>query len=41
MNAHDPGQDYGRTEFAVTNRFLILGDVNLPYAISFAPILCL
>jgi hypothetical protein len=37
MNAHDPGQDYGRTDFAVTNRFLILGDVNLPYAISFAP----
>ncbi len=37
MNAHDPGQDYGRTDFAVTNRFLILGDVNLPYAVSFAP----
>jgi len=37
MNAHDPGQDYGRTEFAVTNRFLILGDVNLPYQISLAP----
>ncbi|MGH9616151.1 MAG: carboxypeptidase regulatory-like domain-containing protein [Acidobacteriaceae bacterium] len=37
MNAHDPGQDYGRTDFAVTNRFLILGDVDLPYAISFAP----
>ncbi|MGC2656894.1 MAG: carboxypeptidase-like regulatory domain-containing protein [Bryobacteraceae bacterium] len=37
MNAHDPGQDYGRTDFAVTNRFLILGDVNLPYQVSFAP----
>ncbi len=37
MNAHDPGQDYGPTEFAVKNRFLILGDVTLPYAFSFAP----
>ena len=37
MNAHDPGQDYARMEFAVTNRFLILGDVNLPYQISLAP----
>lgn len=37
MNAHDPGQDYGRTDFAVTNRFLILGDINLPYQFSFAP----
>ncbi|MES2222731.1 MAG: carboxypeptidase-like regulatory domain-containing protein [Acidobacteriota bacterium] len=37
MNAHDPGQDYGRTDFAVTNRFLILGDVTLPYQFSFAP----
>ena len=37
MNAHDPGQDYGPTDFAVKNRFLILGDVTLPYAFSFAP----
>ncbi|MHB1673735.1 MAG: TonB-dependent receptor [Acidobacteriaceae bacterium] len=36
-NASDPGQDYGPTTFDVHNRFLILGDVNLPYAISFAP----
>jgi hypothetical protein len=37
MNAHDPGQDYGRTDFAVTNRFLLLGNVNLPYAFSLSP----
>ena len=36
-NASDPGQDYGPTTFDIRNRFLILGDVNLPYAISFAP----
>ncbi len=36
-NASDPGQDYGPTKFSVRNRFLILGNVDLPYAISFAP----
>ena len=36
-NASDPGQDYGPTAFSIRNRFLILGNVNLPYAISFAP----
>jgi hypothetical protein len=36
-NAHDPGQDYGRTSFDIHNRFLVLGDVKLPYAISIAP----
>ncbi len=36
-NAHDPGQDYGRAGFDVENRFLILGDVTAPYAISIAP----
>lgn len=36
-NASDPGQDYGPTTFDIRNRFLILGNVNLPYAISFAP----
>ena len=36
-NASDPGQDYGPTEFSIRNRFLILGNVNLPYAISLAP----
>jgi hypothetical protein len=36
-NASDPGQDYGPTDFSVRNRFLILGNVDLPYAISFAP----
>lgn len=37
LNANDPGQDYGRTQFDVRNRFLILGDVKLPYAFSLAP----
>jgi Carboxypeptidase regulatory-like domain len=36
-NASDPGQDYGRTDFDIRNRFLVLGDVRLPYAFSFAP----
>ena len=36
-NASDPGQDYGPTTFSIRNRFLILGNVNLPYAVSFAP----
>jgi hypothetical protein len=38
-NASAPGQDYGPTTFSIRNRFLILGNVNLPYAISFAPFL--
>jgi hypothetical protein len=37
FNAHDPGQDYGRTGFDINNRFLLLGDFNAPYAISIAP----
>lgn len=37
MNAHDPGQDYGRTGFDVHNRFLILGNYVAPYGISIAP----
>ncbi len=36
-NAHDPGQDYGRTGFDIHNRFLILGDFSAPYGISIAP----
>lgn len=36
-NAHDPGQDYGRTNFDIHNRFVILGDIQAPHAISFAP----
>ncbi len=36
-NAHFPGQDYGRTGFDIHNRFLILGDFQLPYAVSVAP----
>lgn len=37
MNAHDPGQDYGRTGFDIHNRFLIMGNYVAPYGISFAP----
>ena len=37
FNAHDPGQDYGRTGFDIHNRFLILADYIAPYQISIAP----
>ncbi len=37
-NAHDPGQDYGRSGFDIHNRFLLLGDFTAPYAVSIAPI---
>jgi hypothetical protein len=37
FNAHDPGQDYGRTGFDIHNRFLILGDYTGPYGIAIAP----
>lgn len=37
MNAHDPGQDYGRAGFDVHNRFLILGDYIGPYGFAIAP----
>lgn len=36
-NAHDPGQDYGRTNFDIHNRFVILGSIQAPHAFSFAP----
>ncbi|MEO6965357.1 MAG: hypothetical protein ABI076_05600, partial [Acidobacteriaceae bacterium] len=39
FNASDPGQDYGRARFDRRNRFMLFGNINLPYAISFAPFL--
>jgi Carboxypeptidase regulatory-like domain len=36
-NPFDPGADYGRANFDVRNRFLLGGNVQLPYGISFSP----
>jgi hypothetical protein len=33
----DPGLDYGRTNFDVHNRFMLFGNFNLPWLISFSP----
>ncbi|HYK37076.1 TonB-dependent receptor [Alloacidobacterium sp.] len=38
-NAHDPKLDYGRSAFDVHNRFIVLGNIQAPWAISFAPFL--
>lgn len=38
-NAHDPKLDYGRSTFDVHNRFIVLGNIQAPWAISFAPFL--
>jgi hypothetical protein len=35
--AQNPGLDYGRSSFDVHDRFLILGNFSLPYAISVTP----
>ena len=35
--AQNPGLDYGRSSFDVHNRFVILGNVMAPYAISLTP----
>ena len=35
--AADPGFDYGRTNFDVQNRFLVLGNIMAPWELSFAP----
>jgi hypothetical protein len=35
----DPGADYGRANFDVRNRFLLGGNLQLPYGISFSPML--
>lgn len=33
----DPGLDYGRTSFAVRNRFMLFGNFTLPWRISLSP----
>ena len=35
----DPGLDYGRTSFDVHNRFILFGNFNLPWLISFSPMI--
>ena len=37
--AADPGFDYGRATFDVANRFLLLGNIMVPWQLSFAPFL--
>ncbi len=34
-----PGLDYGRTSFDVANRFMVFGNVMLPWQISFSPMM--
>lgn len=36
-NQFDPGEDYGRSNFDVRNRFLLGGNMQLPYEISVSP----
>jgi len=36
-NAHDPQLDYGRSAFDIHNRFIILGNIQAPWAVSFSP----
>lgn len=38
-NQFDPGADYGRANFDVRNRFLLGGNLQGPYGISFSPML--
>jgi hypothetical protein len=38
-DAHNPGLDYGRNSFDVHNRFVVLGNIQAPWAMSFAPFL--
>jgi uncharacterized lipoprotein YajG len=38
-NAHDSKLDYGRTTFDIHNRFIVLGNIQAPWAMSFAPFL--
>jgi hypothetical protein len=38
-NQFDPGEDYGRSNYDVRNRFLLGGNVQLPYGISASPFL--
>lgn len=38
-NQFDPGGDYGRANFDVRNRFLMAGNLQGPYGVSFSPML--
>jgi Carboxypeptidase regulatory-like domain/TonB dependent receptor len=38
-NQFNPGADYGRSTFDVRNRFLLGGNIQAPYGISFSPML--
>jgi hypothetical protein len=38
-NQFNPGADYGRANFDVRNRFLLGGNLQAPYGISFSPML--
>lgn len=38
-NQFDPGADYGRANFDVRNRFLMAGNLQGPYGVSFSPML--
>ena len=38
-NPYNPGADYGRSNFDVRNRFLLGGNLQGPYGISFSPML--
>ena len=38
-NQFDPGADFGRANFDVRNRFLLGGNVQGPYGVSFSPML--
>jgi hypothetical protein len=38
-NSFDPGSDYGGANFDVRNRFLLGGNLQAPYGVSFSPML--
>lgn len=38
-NAHDLSLDYGRNSFDIRNRFVVLGNIQAPWAMSFSPFL--
>jgi hypothetical protein len=38
-NQSNPGADYGRASFDVRNRFLLGGNIQAPYGVSFSPML--
>jgi hypothetical protein len=38
-NAHDPKLDYGRSAFDIHHRFIVLGNIQAPWALSFSPFL--